>query len=70
MDYHQNFNLSRSNNAEMKERDKLYEDSLQNLRKAAEVHRQVRKHCQTIIRPGRKLIDICEEIEELNRYLV
>lgn len=40
------------------------------LRKAAEVHRQVRKYAQSIIRPGVRLIDICEKIEDMNRYLV
>lgn len=40
------------------------------LRKAAEVHRQVRKYAQKIIRPGKKLIEICEETEELNRFLI
>ncbi len=36
---------------------------IQDLRKAAECHRQVRKYAQSIIRPGVKLIDICEKIE-------
>jgi len=40
------------------------------LRKAAEVHRQVRKFAQQIIRPGKKLIDICDRIENMNRHLV
>lgn len=38
----------------------LIEEHLQNLRKAAEVQRQVRRFAQRIIKPGRKLIDICE----------
>ncbi len=33
------------------------------------MHRQVRKYAQTIIRPGRKLIDICDDIEAMNRKL-
>ena len=40
------------------------------LRKAAEAHRQVRKYAQTIIRPGKKLIDVCNEIENTNRLLI
>ena len=51
-----------------KEKDKILDHQIQCLRKAAECHRQVRKHCQKIIRPGRRLIEVCEEIEELNRY--
>jgi len=54
----------------MREKDKLHEDSIQNLRKAAECHRTVRKWVQSYMRPGRKLIDICNKLEDLNRYLV
>lgn len=43
---------------------------LKALRKAAECHRQVRKYAQTIIRPGQKLIDICDNLENMNRYLI
>jgi methionyl aminopeptidase len=34
------------------------------------VHRQVRHHAQSFIKPGIKLVDMCEQIEELNRKLV
>ena len=60
----------RTSSAEMKEKDKLMDFELTSLRKAAECHRQVRKLCQRIIRPGKRLIDICERIEDMNRYLV
>ncbi len=43
---------------------------MKNLRKGAEVHRQVRKFAQTIIRPGVKLIDICNNIENMARFLI
>ena len=33
-------------------------------RKAAEVHRQVRRHAQSYIKPGIKLIDMCTMLEE------
>ncbi len=33
-------------------------------------HRTVRKHAQSIIRPGIRLVDMCESIEEMNRSLV
>jgi len=39
------------------------------LRKAAEIQKQVRRFAQTIIKPGRRLIDICEELENYNRKL-
>ncbi len=31
---------------------------------------QVRKHAQSIIKPGIRLIDMCEQIEDMNRRLV
>ena len=39
-------------------------------RKAAEVQRQVRHYAQSIIKPGIKLTDMCDEIENMNRKLV
>lgn len=42
----------------------------QNIRKAAEVHRVVRHHIQKTIRPGMKLKDIADEIEDGVRALV
>ena len=44
----------------------MYED----VRHASEVHRQVRHYAQSIIKPGIKLVDMCEQIEECNRRLV
>lgn len=40
------------------------------MRKAAECHRQVRKYAQSIIKPGMRLVDICEHIENTNRLLI
>lgn len=54
----------------MKEKDKIMDQQLKSLRKAAEVHRQCRRYCQTLIRPGIKLIDFCERLEDLNRFLI
>jgi methionyl aminopeptidase len=45
------------------------ETQLEDLRKGAEIQKQVRRFAQRIIKPGRKLIDICEELEEYNRKL-
>lgn len=67
---YQNHNSYRTTKAELKEKEKLMEHEIQNLRKAAECHRQVRKWTQTYIRPGRSLLDIAEKLEDLNRYLV
>jgi methionyl aminopeptidase len=54
---------------ELKAKDLLFEEELQHLRKAAEIHRQVRRYAQRIIRPGRRLVDICEDLENYNRKL-
>lgn len=43
--------------------DTMVSERIQDMRKAAEVHRQARKIAQNIIKPGIKLIDICETIE-------
>ncbi|KAL4489416.1 hypothetical protein ABPG72_002712 [Tetrahymena utriculariae] len=68
--YYQRDQAFRTSSAEFKEKDKLMDAQIQCLRKAAECHRQVRKYCQYLIRPGKKLIDICEQIEEMYRFLV
>lgn len=43
---------------------------MNDLRKAAECHRQTRKMAQKMMRPGVKLMDICNAIEDTNRRLV
>lgn len=45
-------------------------DIYNDLRKAAEVHRQVRRYAQKTIKPGMSMIDICEMIENGTRTLV
>ena len=40
------------------------------IRRAAEVHRQVRKYARKIIKPGMRMIDIAETIENGTRALV
>lgn len=46
------------------------EDQLASLREAAEVHREVRSYAQSLIKPGVKLSEMCEALEERNRALV
>ena len=41
-----------------------------NIRRAAEVHRQVRKYARKVIRPGMRMIDIADTIENGVRSLV
>ena len=47
---------------EFKAKEALLEETVQNLRKAAEIQRQVRRFAQSIIKPGARLIDICERL--------
>jgi hypothetical protein len=54
----------------MREMDRLSNDVYRDVRLAAEVHRQVRQYAQGIIKPGARLIDICEQLEDMNRKLV
>ena len=42
----------------------LYASMYDNVRRAAEVHRQVRRYAQSFIKPGIKLIDMCTMLEE------
>ena len=34
------------------------------------IYRQVRQHVQSFIKPGMKMIDICEELEATSRALI
>lgn len=67
---YENDTLRRTSNEEQRAKEAIHSSTLHNLRRAAETHRQVRKFAQQRIRPGRKLIDVCTEIEEMNRFLI
>jgi methionyl aminopeptidase len=45
-------------------------EMVNSVRKAAEVHRQVRSYIQSIAKPGVLLIDMCEKLEECSRKLI
>ena len=45
-------------------------DIYHDIRQAAEAHRQVRKYMQTVIKPGRTMIDICTELENYSRLMI
>ena len=45
-------------------------EMVNSVRKAAEVHRQVRSYVQSIAKPGVLLIDMCEKLEECSRKLI
>ncbi|CRG95849.1 methionine aminopeptidase 2, putative [Plasmodium gallinaceum] len=62
--------LSGKSLQEKKEREKISMDYYEDLRKAAECHRQVRKYIQTYIQPGKKMIDIVQATERKTKELI
>jgi methionyl aminopeptidase len=60
----------RETDEECRARDRLQEDLYSRVRKAAEVHRQVRSYAQSFIQPGIVLEDMCTRLENKNRELV
>ena len=64
------FNTFRTTSAEVRARDRLSDEVVAKVRQAAEVHRQVRSWAQSFIKPGIKIIDMCEMLENKNRELV
>jgi len=65
---------SRMTSAEARERERLAQDDIstnyQNIRRAAEVHRQVRAYARKTIQPGMTMTEIAELIEDGTRSLV
>jgi methionyl aminopeptidase len=60
----------RETSEEVRARERLQEDLVSKVRQAAEVHRQVRAYAMSYIKPGVKLADMCERLENKNRELV
>jgi len=50
--------------------ERLDQSLYDNVRLAAEVHRQVRAYVQSFIKPGIRLFDLCERLEEKSRLLI
>merc|ERR1712156_1202363 len=57
-----------SEEARAKDRDQL--DMYNEIRQAAEAHRQTRQHIQKWAKPGMTMIQICEELENTARKLI
>ncbi|CAH8495096.1 unnamed protein product [Heterobilharzia americana] len=74
MDYEPNADgrtaLNRTTAEECKARDNAHIETYQHFREGAEVHRQTRNHIKKWIRPGVRLIDMCEELERTSRALI
>jgi methionyl aminopeptidase len=50
--------------AEKRELDRLQQDMINEVRQAAEVHRQVRAYVHTIAKPGILMTDLCQKLED------
>ncbi|KAL5279295.1 METAP2 family protein [Megaselia abdita] len=50
--------------------DRMHNDIYNELRQAAEAHRQTRQYMQKYIKPGMTMIEICEELENTARKLI
>ena len=70
MNHPGDFNVHRTTDAECRARDRASAEVVEKVRCAAEVHRQVRSWAQSFIKPGIKIIDMCEMLENKNRELV
>lgn len=70
LDHAGDFNAYRTTSEEKRHLDRMNNDMIESLREAATVHRTVRSYAQSIIKPGIKLADMCEQIENMNRKLV
>ena len=68
MEYAPN-NIWRSTSEEKKELERYYKYKIESMRKAGECHKQIRKYAQTIIKPGIKLIDMVQKIENMLRFI-
>ncbi|KAI8872995.1 peptidase M24A, methionine aminopeptidase [Ramicandelaber brevisporus] len=63
-------NLQRETGEEKRARERLKEHEYNDMRRAAEVHRQVRAYAQKIMKPGMSMMDIVEAIENGTRTIV
>jgi methionyl aminopeptidase len=62
--------FSTEQRARAEEREAQFETDYNDVRKAAEVHRNVRRFAQSYIRPGMTMIDICKKLEAKTLDLV
>ncbi|CAJ1433108.1 unnamed protein product [Effrenium voratum] len=63
-------NAFRTTSAEKRELERLASYDYEKIRKAGEVHRQVRRYVQSYVKPGLKMTDICQRLERKTHELV
>merc|ERR1719210_466585 len=61
---------TRFSSEEARALDRIQLDMYNEIRQAAEAHRQTRQYIQSWAKPGMKMIDICEELEKTARSLI
>jgi methionyl aminopeptidase len=64
------FNTYRIGSAEKRGLDRMFDEQLQDLREAAEVHRQVRYSFEKWVKPGKTMIEIAQFIENGTKALL
>uniref|UniRef100_A0ACD6ADA0 Uncharacterized protein n=2 Tax=Avena sativa TaxID=4498 RepID=A0ACD6ADA0_AVESA len=67
---YKNDNLWRITSEEKREQERLQKPIYNSVRRAAEVHRQVRKYMRSIVKPGMLMIELCETLENMVRKLI
>ena len=70
MEYTQEYNTYRTSSKEEKAKDEMFDQIYQEARHAAEVHRTARKWFQGYVKPGMKVIDAAEALENKARELI
>ncbi|CAM6089165.1 unnamed protein product [Calypogeia fissa] len=63
-------NKWRVTSEEKREQERLEKPLYNQVRQAAEVHRQVRKYIRTYAKPGVLMVDICDTLEDMVRKLI
>ncbi|KAM0879205.1 hypothetical protein ACQ4PT_034406 [Festuca glaucescens] len=63
-------NLWRTTSEEKREQERLQKPIYNSVRRAAEVHRQVRKYMRSVVKPGMLMIELCETLENMVRKLI
>jgi methionyl aminopeptidase len=63
-------NLWRETSEEKRELERLEKNMYNEVRQCAEVHREVRQYIDGWVKPGMKLIDVCETLEDSVRRLI
>ncbi|EFC40175.1 predicted protein [Naegleria gruberi] len=70
MEYAQDFNKFRTSSKEHQQKDEMFDHVVQEARQAAEVHRTARQWFQGYVKPGMRVIDAAEALENKARELI